>query len=239
MTVLLQNLDNIHTVGALCSLAANGAYGVKGGNYQIFENFLARSGANVHLNTTVCVYVNHFELRLLKPVHLQVLTITATSTGGWSIKTLDSEDEKTYDDVIIAAPFHQTGITIQPSMWSFTKQNIATIPKQPYVHLHVTLLSTTAPHPDPEYFGLKPGDAVPQTILTTYEGVRKGGKEPEFNSLTYHGLTAPGRDEWVVKIFSMQEISDDWLARVFDGQVGWVHRKEVSCMFAICKELSG
>ncbi len=36
-----------------CSLAASGASSVKGGNFQIFENFIARSGANVHLNTTV------------------------------------------------------------------------------------------------------------------------------------------------------------------------------------------
>jgi len=62
-------------------------------------------------------------------------------------------------------------------------------------------------------------------ILTTYEGVRKGGKEPEFNSISYHGLLREG--EWIVKIFSQQRISDEWLQNVFNGQVGWVYRKEV------------
>lgn len=62
-------------------------------------------------------------------------------------------------------------------------------------------------------------------MLTTYEGVRHNGKEPEFNSLSYHGLVRPG--EWAVKIFSKQRISDQWLHEVFNGQVGWVFRKEV------------
>jgi prenylcysteine oxidase/farnesylcysteine lyase len=69
-------------------------------------------------------------------------------------------------------------------------------------------------------------------VLTTYEGVRKGGKEPEFNSLSYHGYATKGiggvPDQWSVKIFSKARISDDWLDKVFMGQVGWVHRKEVS-----------
>ena len=61
-------------------------------------------------------------------------------------------------------------------------------------------------------------------ILTTAEGFRNGGKEPEFNSLSYHGLIREG--EWAVKIFSKQRMSDEWLNKVFSGKVGWVHRKE-------------
>ena len=49
----LQNVDEIHAVEGQVSLAADNAVGVKGGNFQIFQNFLARSGAKVHLNTTV------------------------------------------------------------------------------------------------------------------------------------------------------------------------------------------
>jgi prenylcysteine oxidase / farnesylcysteine lyase len=62
-------------------------------------------------------------------------------------------------------------------------------------------------------------------MLTTYEGVRNGGVEPEFNSLSYHGLVREG--EWAVKIFSKQRISDEWLSNMFFGKVGWVYRKEV------------
>ena len=63
-------------------------------------------------------------------------------------------------------------------------------------------------------------------ILTTYDGARNNGTVPEFNSLSYHGAIREG--EWVVKIFSQQEISDEWLSEMFLGQVGWVYRKQVS-----------
>jgi prenylcysteine oxidase/farnesylcysteine lyase len=64
-------------------------------------------------------------------------------------------------------------------------------------------------------------------LLTTFEGARNGGKEPEFNSMSYHGLISEG--EWVVKIFSKKRISDKWLSDMLDDNVGWVHRKEVLC----------
>ena len=67
-------------------------------------------------------------------------------------------------------------------------------------------------------------------ILTTGQGFRNGGKAPEFNSLTYHGLVRDG--EWAVKIFSKQRISDEWLDKVFAGKVGWVFRKEVGLLLA-------
>lgn len=54
LLILLQNVDEIHMLEGACSLAATGASSVKGGNFQIFKNFLDRSGAKVHLNTTVC-----------------------------------------------------------------------------------------------------------------------------------------------------------------------------------------
>lgn len=34
-------------------MAAEGAVHIKGGNYQLFEQFLNHSGANVYLNTSV------------------------------------------------------------------------------------------------------------------------------------------------------------------------------------------
>ena len=116
---------------------------------------------------------------------------------------------------------------------------LAAIPEQPYVHLHVTLLSTSARTPNASYFGLSPGSKAPTTVLTTHDGVRaRGAPEPEFNSLTYHGsvrakgsgerrLTAQGEEEWVVKIFSKKRLGDEWLEGLFGrGKVGWVVRKE-------------
>jgi prenylcysteine oxidase/farnesylcysteine lyase len=129
-----------------------------------------------------------------------------------------SQGKKTYNAVILAAPFHSTNIVVPHAI---SKQ----VPAQPYVHLHVTLLTTTSEYPNPEYFALSPSDKPARMMLTTYEGVRENGKEPEFNSLSYHGLVR--ESEWAVKIFSKQRISDEWLNDVFNGQVGWVFRKEV------------
>lgn len=144
--------------------------------------------------------------------------ITSGPANSWRITT-----DKTvilYKAVILAAPYHQTGIDIPSSL---SEQ----IPEQPYVHLHVTLLTTTAKQPNPEYLNLPAGTSAPRFVLTTRQGARNGGKEPEFNSVSYLKPTGKG-DEWVVKIFSKEKVSDEWLAKLFgEGTVGWVYRKEV------------
>ncbi|OCH92435.1 FAD/NAD(P)-binding domain-containing protein [Obba rivulosa] len=207
-----QNVDSIHALEGLCSLAATGASSVKGGNFQIFEQFLARSGARVHLNTSVTALSQY----------------SKDETSGWLVTTSGSAQPQAYRAVVLAAPFHTSSIALA------APTEMPSIPTQPYVHLHVTLLSTASPAPDAGYFGLLSGTA-PTEVLTTWDGVRQGGLKPEFNSLTYHGLI---RDkdgevveselgkEWVVKIFSEQRIEDAWLEQVFTGKVGWVHRKE-------------
>ncbi|OSC98850.1 hypothetical protein PYCCODRAFT_1438835 [Trametes coccinea BRFM310] len=206
-----QNVDKIHALGGLVSLAPNGASSVKGGNFQIFENFIANSTASVYLNTTV-KSISHF-----------------SPAGPWVVESTAFEQPRLYRSVILAAPFHQTNINF--------KASLVPVPEQPYVHLHVTLLSTSSPSPNATYFNLAKGSKAPTSVLTTYDGVRaRGGPEPEFNSLTYHGSVrakdgelrrnAQGDQEWVVKIFSEERVSDEWLQKVFDGKVGWVYRKE-------------
>jgi prenylcysteine oxidase/farnesylcysteine lyase len=48
-----QDIDSIHGLEAACSLAADGGGTVKGGNWQIFEQFVERSGAQIFLKTEV------------------------------------------------------------------------------------------------------------------------------------------------------------------------------------------
>ena len=97
------------------------------------------------------------------------------------------------------------------------------------VHIHVTVLSTTAPYANATYFGLPEGTKVPRVLLTARDGVtlsQTDAPEPEFNSLSYASRMV--RDgEWAVKIFSNARLSDEWLDNMFLGQVKWVHRKEV------------
>ncbi|KAF8167814.1 Prenylcysteine lyase-domain-containing protein [Crassisporium funariophilum] len=193
-----QNADYIHALEGACSMAATGATGIAGGNFQIFEKFLNASGANVYLDT-----------------HVTSVTSESSSSSPWSVRTdLGTQD---YKAIILAAPLHSTGIKL-PSHLS------EQIPEQPYIHLHVTLLSTTSPMPNPAYFGLSTSSQVPRMILTSNQGAREGRTKPEFNSLSYHGLVREG--EWAVKIFSDNVLSDEWLNTMFQGQVGWVHRKE-------------
>lgn len=200
MLTVPQNVDTIHALEGACSMAADKATAIKGGNYQLFEKFLEHSNATVHLNTTV-----------------ESILPFAESSKYWNVKT-SSGQTTVYTAVILAAPFQYSSITLPQSI-------AASIPEQPYVHLHVTLLTTTSPTANPEYFGLAPNSKPARMMLTTNNGVRAGNANaPEFNSLSYHG---PARDgEWVVKIFSKQAVKDDDLKKIFGETVGWVHRRE-------------
>jgi len=202
-----QTVDSIHSLEASCSLAADGGVSVSGGNWQIFEQFVKRSGAQIFLNT-------------------EVLGIERLSDHGWTVIT--ARERRKYDAVVIATPYHTSHISLPADLSSL-------IPPQPYIHLHVTLLTTTAATPNPEYFGYKSGSWAPTTVLTSFDGARRGGHAPEFNSLTYHGPATFAKNEthdkqetneWVVKIFSMERISDEWLLSMFQNEVGWVLRKE-------------
>ncbi|PPQ63712.1 hypothetical protein CVT24_004292 [Panaeolus cyanescens] len=192
-----QNVDSIHALEGACSMAATGATGIAGGNFQIFEAFVNRSGANVFLDTTV-----------------KSITPKNGPSHLWTLKS--DRGSVDYQAVVFAAPFHSTGIVVPNTI---SEQ----IPPQPYVNLHVTLLSTTSPTANPAYFGLPSDAIVPRMLLTTYQGAREGHSKPEFNSMSYHGEVREG--EWAVKIFSDHELSDEWLSDMFLGQVGWVHRK--------------
>lgn len=58
-----QDVDKIHALEGLCSLAANGATSVKGGNFRLFEEFVRRSNASLHLNTTVCYQYSYTNMQ--------------------------------------------------------------------------------------------------------------------------------------------------------------------------------
>lgn len=163
----------------------------------------------------------------------QVQSVSRSSPSGpWLVKTSASDDARSYRAVILAAPFHQTGIRFASS------PQIAAVPDQAYVHLHVTLLTTTRRSANASYFNLPQGSAVPAMVLTTYNGARRDGgdPEPEFNSLSYlrevrtadlgEWRNDQGQKEWVVKIFSKRRVSDAWLEAMFGDEVRWVLRKE-------------
>lgn len=142
-----QNLGAIHGLEALVCMSTDGAMSVAGGNWQIFDHMIKKSGANLHLNTTVSA----------------ITTLPNGETSlTYSPSTSPSEQQtQLFDSILLAAPYHQSQITFTPPL-SPTPENTS------YVSLHVTLF-TTRSRPSPASFNL-PADAeslVPDSILTT------------------------------------------------------------------------
>lgn len=167
--------------------------------------------------------------------------IAVSSLAKWVLSVegdLSTPEIPPYDHVIIAAPFASSGITILGSPAARTLLE----PPVEYVHLHITVLATTSRAPNATYFALRERSHIPAMILTTWDAARHGGdntSRPEFNSLIYVGqiktLKDHGIDEWAVRIFSGQRISDELLENLFgEGQVGWVFRKEVKLQQLAC-----
>lgn len=156
-----------------------------------------------------------------------VTSVEQQSDTSWTVTT-SNDTHADYDSVILAAPFHLSNLTLTPYTLG------AQIPEQPYVHLHVTLFTTKSPTPAPACFNMTANSTAPIFVLTTSENEVNGGKAPEFEVIEYltQLTTVDGTklDEYVVKIFSLQEMTDEWLDEVFNGQVGWVYRKEVGFM---------
>ncbi|KAF8989771.1 hypothetical protein BGZ52_000488, partial [Haplosporangium bisporale] len=84
------NLDEIHALGALVTMAADDALQIKGGNFQIFEGMIGKSQANVRLNTKIA------RVRKLVPEYegadprFEVITTTG--------------QKEIFDHIVIAAP---------------------------------------------------------------------------------------------------------------------------------------
>lgn len=84
------NLDEIHALGALVTMAANDAVQIQDGNFQIFEGMVARSKAQVRMNTKIA------RVRRVEPtveggeVKFEVISVTGHS--------------EIFDTIVIAAP---------------------------------------------------------------------------------------------------------------------------------------
>lgn len=132
--------------------------------------------------------------------------------------------DQPFDNVFFAAPWHLSPIS--KSMSHFFEEEI---PHQKYTHLHVTLFTTSKPRPDPAFFSLPADTVLPGLILTSSYLARSGAAglpPPRFHSIGWHGETYPGSGEYVVKIFSMTYLNDDFLTDLAGEAPSWVYRKE-------------
>lgn len=199
-----QNLEDIHGIGALVSIAAENAYQVKGGNWKIFEKFISYSNSTLKLNTEV--------------------TKISKTKNAWNVTYTDISNSDSassnFDKVIIAAPLDQTDIEISGAQTPKTAD---------YVTLHVTLFAVNGTLSEQYFFGNTTNKSkVPRTVLTTVLPEKDGiGSEslPFFSVAVNDFIEETG--DYVYKIFSPKEISDEMLQSLFPiySKISWIHRK--------------
>lgn len=120
-----------HAAVTLVSWATNGASSIQGGNYQIFEHFAQESGADVQLQTGV---------KSLRKVSAGS-GASFDNSSAWEVTAVHGPTGETsietFDSVIVAAPWHSTGIEVVDS-------DAAEVvgPAVPYEEVHVTLVAT-------------------------------------------------------------------------------------------------
>ncbi|KAL3462999.1 hypothetical protein BJX64DRAFT_258006 [Aspergillus heterothallicus] len=183
-----QNLPLIHGLETMVCMATDGAVAIEGGNWRIFDGMLKSAQADVRLNHTVSTITRNAD---------------NTVTLDFSDQRLKRIHTANFDEVVIAAPYQYSGLTVNPPL-DHTPDTI------PFQTLHVTLFSS--PHPlSWKYFNLKgPSERTPETILTTLpkeidlgdaeEGVGPAGFWSISTLRTVH--TKDEETHYVYKIFS-------------------------------------
>ncbi|BFZ62962.1 hypothetical protein YB2330_004074 [Saitoella coloradoensis] len=208
-----QNLGELHGLATMVCMATEGAMSVVGGNWQIFDEMIRASQADLKLG----LGVERVERR-------------KKWVGGGRRKWLVTDErggEGIYDHVILAAPYAQSNISILPPPPE------GAIPEIEYVRLHVTLVATTASTLDPAFFGMMDEAAamMPTMLLTTTGGNNGSDYEPGFNSISLV-RSLPRHNLHVWKIFSPgpSPPSHDFLSAIFgtgaSAQFPWIYRKE-------------
>lgn len=164
----------------------------------IFEEFVKRSKAAVHLETQV---------KRIKKL---------PSTNGkpeWEVQYVEDglTTADVFDAVILAAPFASSGIEM------VNTDAASLVPPLPYVDLHVTLVRTNASAPQSCFFNPAWSCSLPapNTIYTALDAHEQGriDTRPVINSLNYLKELQDG--SYLVKLFSRATLTQGDLARAF------------------------
>lgn len=165
------------------------------------------SNAIVHLNTSVTRLSNLDDKYIIE---------TSSNTSH----------EGRFDAIVLAAPLQFSKIELQAGLLSHVPDEI------PYVTLHVTLFASQR-RLNGSYFGLRVGEEMPSTILTTLspeedpaDRERIVGKSGFFSISTLRTTVNPAtlRKEYLYKIFSPKAITAEFLSNIFN-----IDRKSNTC----------
>ena len=201
-----QNLQDMNGLLTMCCMATDGAMAVEGGNWQIFDEAVKHSEANVMLNTTVGAVIKD-------PRSQQYYLVLGSKEAGQT--TLPDP----YDLIILAAPYQFSGIEFEPEL-EYLPQSID------YVSLHVTLF--TSPYVmSPVFFEL-PSDeykSVPSTILTTKPGSLNSSTAEPHNFFSISTLRVIDQDQdspqYLYKIFSPAPLTGTFMSELFGFDDSW------------------
>ncbi|KAF9401629.1 hypothetical protein BGX21_001096, partial [Mortierella sp. AD011] len=139
------NLHEIHALGALVTMAADDAFQIQGGNFQIFEGMVGRSKANVRLGTKIA--------------RIQRLKSKSNDTESRFEITTTTGQKEIFDTIIIAAPIQSTDIKFDFDM-----------PPVPEVKYRTIYATFVLGHVNPAYFNVASAKDFPAHILTTNSG---------------------------------------------------------------------
>ncbi|PPQ83355.1 hypothetical protein CVT24_000865 [Panaeolus cyanescens] len=152
-----QTLNDVNAVQYAFSMTSEERRAVDGGTVKIFIKFAEASGANVYLNTNVYSVQR------------------CCNSQKWVV--FSDRGRVEYDAVILAAPYHSTGITLPPEV-------LKDIPLQTCHDIYSTVLVTSSASLNRTYFGLSEGvQRRIKSVLTQDSGMK--GSKKEFYSIQY------------------------------------------------------
>jgi len=216
-----QDICVMHGLGTMVSLAGTDGTSVRGGNRQIFQQFAKRSAATVHFHHQITAITelelsNNGQPQYVLSYHQPDRYMTRRTTA----------DSQPFDAVILAAPYDQAAVTL------LTSQPPIQVPRQPFVHLHVTFVITNATAPSGELFNRPADQLMARSIYSTMiRNVIGKGKRPLFNSLNYLKNLGPKEgvvgDMYIVKIFSEAPLSTSRLSKLFGSPQNLLWTKRI------------
>ncbi|KAL8948937.1 MAG: hypothetical protein Q9222_004913 [Ikaeria aurantiellina] len=213
-----QNLQQIHGLEAMVCMATDGAMSIDGGNWQIFDNMVKKSGANLLLNTSVSA--------ISKDMTSGKYAVKVTTPILDPAQDIAFEEESLYDAVILATPLQFSNITFDPPLPSPP-------PQIPYVSLDVTLFTSPC-RLSPSAFNLPLSTSdMPTTILTTTPPADDSASNdiPFFSISTLRTVSAPHPQdgcpedspdcgtheiEYLYKIFSPAPLNNSYVTSLLD-----------------------